>query len=73
MSGYCFLSRKNCLHCALKQSRKLQARCDLNKTAVRTIKLRLKNENNFLVTIAIVCVILAVINLPYVTNNGIYA
>ena len=50
-----------------KQSRELQARCDLNETTERTMKLRLKNENNFLVTIAIVCFILAVTKLPLMT------
>ena len=50
-----------------KQSRELQMRSDVNETAVRTIKLRLKNENTFLLTIALVCFILAATILPFLT------
>ncbi|XP_028406016.1 uncharacterized protein LOC114528543 isoform X2 [Dendronephthya gigantea] len=50
-----------------KQNRALQTRSDMNETAVRTMKLRLKNENNFLLTIALVCFILAATILPFLT------
>ena len=45
----------------------LQRTQDMNVATMRTIKLRLKNENNFLVTIAIVCLMLAVMSLPFLT------
>ena len=48
-----------------KQNSNLRTRQDMNETTMKTIKLRLKNENNFLVTIAIACLILGITTLPF--------
>ena len=54
-----------------KQNKKLQARQDMNKTTMKTIKLRPKNENNFLVTIAIACLILGITTLPFLIMTSL--
>jgi hypothetical protein len=60
-----------------KQNTDIQRRddklCIMSEATARTIKLRLKNENNFLLTIAIVCFILAMTILPFLAyNHGVY-
>jgi hypothetical protein len=45
----------------------MQSNDRINDATTTTIKLRLKNENNFLLTIAIVCFILALTTLPFAT------
>ena len=47
----------------------IQRKDHMNEATARTIQLRLKNENNFLVTIAIVCFIFALTTLPFATMS----
>ena len=61
----CYISIK-------KQNTIVQRKDDMNEATARTIKLRLKNENNFLLTIAIVCFILALTILPFTTMAFIF-
>ena len=50
-----------------KQNKELQSRQDMNPATERTIKIKLRNESNFIVTIAIVCFVLGVSILPFMT------
>lgn len=50
-----------------KQSRELQSRHDMNAETEWTTKIRLENEKNFMVTIAIICLFLGVLVLPFLT------
>lgn len=50
-----------------KQNKELQSRQDMNPATERTIKIKLRNESNFIVTIAIVCFVLGVSILPFLT------
>ena len=53
------------------QNRELKRRGNMSETTARTIKIRLKNENNFLLTTAIICFVLAVSILPFMTISFI--
>jgi hypothetical protein len=44
----------------------LQNRTSMSEITIRTAKIRLENEKNFLVTIAIVCFVLAATVLPFI-------
>ena len=55
-----------------RQSLHILSRTDMNEVAIRTTKIRLKNEKNFLVTIALVCCVLAVTILPYVAISFVF-
>jgi uncharacterized membrane protein YqjE len=52
-----------------KQSIELQNRTGMSEVTIRTAKIRLENEKNFLVTIAIVCFALAATVLPFITMS----
>jgi uncharacterized membrane protein YqjE len=47
----------------------LQNRTGMSEVTIRTAKIRLENEKNFLVTIAIVCFALAATVLPFLTMS----
>ena len=47
-----------------RQRKQLSRRNDLGETSIRIIQIRLKNENDFLLTIAIVCSVLVLTLLP---------
>ena len=49
-----------------RQRMELQNRTSMSEITIRTAQIRLENENNFLVTIAIVCFILAATVLPFI-------
>ena len=55
-----------------RQSLHILSRTDMNEVAIRTTKIRLKNEKNFLLTIALVCCVLAVTVLPYVAISFVF-
>ena len=50
-----------------RQRNALYKRQDLNETSIRMIKIRLQTEKQFLITIAIVCFVLAFTQLPMLT------
>ena len=54
-----------------KQNRELQKRQDMNEATERTIRIHLKHQNNFILTIAIVCFISGVSILPELTMTFI--
>ena len=54
-----------------KQNRELQKKQDMNEATERTIRIHLKHQNNFILTIAIVCFISGVSILPELTMTFI--
>ena len=52
-----------------RQRMELQNRTGMSEVTIRTAKIRLENEKNFLVTIAIVCFALAATVLPFLTMS----
>lgn len=55
-----------------RQRRHLQSREDTNDISMKALKIRLKNEQNFLVTITIVCFFLFLSFLPFATMIFVY-
>ena len=55
-----------------RQRRQLPKREDINDTSMKASQIRLKNEQNFLVTISIVCFILFLTFIPYATLIFVY-
>ena len=49
-----------------RQRMELQNRTSMSEVTIRTVQIRLENEKNFLVTIAIVCFVLAATVLPFI-------
>jgi Na+/melibiose symporter-like transporter len=49
-----------------RQRMELQNRTSMSEITIRTVQIRLENEKNFLVTIAIVCFVLAATVLPLI-------
>ena len=55
-----------------RQSFRLHSRSDMSEVDKRTTKIRLQNEKSFLFTIAVVCGVLVVTVLPFVTISFVF-